>query len=94
MDYSWNFVMGRMENSYLDFNGLELTNEQLIECLKIYNPRLERTMIEHLELTNNNVNHFDINEILRTFPYLQSIHVSNVDAIDNLTSQQVSIRVV
>lgn len=91
MNYTKKFLYSLMENNYLDFHGLHLTNDEFDKCLKVYEPRFERTFIKHIELSGNKLNRYNCSDILKIFPYLQYIHSPDINSVDITSSPQLSI---
>lgn len=90
--FSEQFLYSLIENNYLNFRGLDLTNEELEECLNTFEPLFEKIFIKHIKLSGNKLNHYKISDILKIFPRTQNIYISDVAAIDNnITSSQINI---
>lgn len=91
MDYPKRFLYSCMENNYLDFRGLHLTNEELEKCSEVFMSLFERTFIQHINLTGNRIKKYNGDKLLKIFPRLQYIYSPEPDAIDVSMTPQLNI---
>ena len=81
--YHKHFLFSLMENNFLNFKGLELTNDELSQCLSAFDRLFEKSFIKHIDLSGNNLEHYKSGDITKTFHRIQNIYVSNINDIDN-----------
>jgi hypothetical protein len=93
MKYSRQYLFSCMMNSYLDFQGLKLTNDDLDECLNIYDSLFEKFMITCIDLTENQLQNYDCRKIIKVFPQLKFMYVSDLDSIDSTFIQNINVMI-
>ena len=91
MKYSRKYLFSKMENNYLDFQGLKLTNEDFNDCLKIFESLFERFMIKNMEVTDNHIQDYDCSTIKKIFPNLTRIYSSNINSINTSLTPDINI---
>lgn len=91
MKYTKRYLFSKMENSYLDFQGLKLTNEDFEECLKIFQSLFLRILIRNIEITGNNIQKYNCSNIKKIFPNLTRIYSSDINSIDTSLTPDISI---
>jgi len=80
-----------MENNYLDFDGLNLTNDDFNDCLKVFESLFLRVMIRNIEITNNQLQNYDCSNIKKIFPNLTRIYSSDITSIDTTLTPDINI---
>lgn len=95
MEYTEEFILTCMENSYLDFENLRLTNDELDKFIITYDDTLVNLLIKQINISGNNISHYDIRKILNVFRNAKEVITSNINAIDcHDECNQISILVV
>lgn len=85
------FFYSRMENNYLNLRGLHLSNEDIEKYIKVYERVLERLFIENIKLMGNNLHKYNCADLIRVFPNLKCLYVSDMCDIDNYSGHNVNV---
>jgi len=93
MSYTRKFILSLMENNFLDFEGLDLTNEELDYFINVFNSRDEKSIIKNIILNDNKIQHYSADKLLAVFQQLQHIYVSDIQSIDISPSKPIHITV-
>lgn len=93
MSYTTEFILSLMENGYLDFQNLGLSNDDLDTFVKVYETRFKKAFIKYINLSLNNLHQYDISKLLNVFYNTKNIIVSDVNNIDTSLNNTISITV-
>lgn len=93
MSYTDIFILSLMENGYLNFLNLGLSNDELDRFVKVFENRFQRACIRQINLASNDLHQYDISKLLKVFYNTKNIIVSDINNIDNQTNKNISITV-